>query len=127
MRLILYSLLIMHFMSFLQIPQTPKFIRDDIDTESYWISVFEMIHNFFADSPMSVRLKSLKQGILGELSVYREDPRIASALLLGALFSFSTIWLRRSQRVDQFVWEVLVVFLLGNTIALVFLLSFSKV
>ncbi|XP_057443153.1 uncharacterized protein LOC130734660 isoform X2 [Lotus japonicus] len=69
--------------------RTPKLVPDD--TEPLWAKT----------SPM-IPLKNLKQsipGVLSGLSVYLEDPRIGPALLLGALISFGTIWLRRSQRV----------------------------
>ncbi|XP_057419341.1 uncharacterized protein LOC130713583 [Lotus japonicus] len=70
---------------------TPKLVPDD-DTEAVWSK----------PSPVAP-LKNLKQSILGVLSglsVYREDPRIGPTLLLGALISWGTIWLRRSQRVQ---------------------------
>lgn len=79
----------MGLMSFLQTLRTPKLVPDD--TEPLWAKT----------SPM-IPLKNLKQsipGVLSGLSVYLEDPRIGPALLLGALISFGTIWLRRSQRV----------------------------
>ncbi|KAK7411427.1 hypothetical protein VNO78_02860 [Psophocarpus tetragonolobus] len=70
--------------------RTPKLVPDD--TEPIW-----------SITAQNIPLKNLKQSILGGLSglsVYREDPRLGPFLLLGALISFGTIWLRRSQQVQ---------------------------
>ncbi|OIV97101.1 hypothetical protein TanjilG_10047 [Lupinus angustifolius] len=69
--------------------RTPKFSPED--TEPIWSRTAQNIP------------KNMKQGILGAvsgLSVYRDDPRIGPALLLGALLSLGTIWLRRNQKVQ---------------------------
>ncbi|CAJ1975311.1 unnamed protein product [Sphenostylis stenocarpa] len=67
--------------------RTPKLVPDD--TEPIW-----------SITAQNIPLKNLQQSILGGLSVYREDPRLGPFLLLGALISFGTIWLRRSQQVQ---------------------------
>lgn len=77
-------------MSSLQTLRTPNLVPDD--TEPLW-----------SRTAQNIPLKNLKQGILGAFSrhsVYLEDPRIGPALLLGALISLGTIWLRRSQQVQ---------------------------
>ncbi|KAK7354148.1 hypothetical protein VNO80_19606 [Phaseolus coccineus] len=67
--------------------RTPKLVPDD--TEPIW-----------SITAQNIPLKNLKHSILGSLSglsIYREDPRVGPFLLLGALISLGTIWLRRSQ------------------------------
>ncbi|KAG2399068.1 uncharacterized protein HKW66_Vig0084500 [Vigna angularis] len=69
--------------------RTPELVPDD--TEPIW-----------SVAAQNIPLKNLKQSILGSLSglsIYREDPRVGPFLLLGALISLGTIWLRRSQQV----------------------------
>ncbi|RDX72897.1 hypothetical protein CR513_47560, partial [Mucuna pruriens] len=70
--------------------RTPNLVPDD--AEPIWSKTVQ-----------SIPLKNLKQSILGGisgLSVYLEDPRVGPFLLLGALISLGTIWLRRSQQVQ---------------------------
>ncbi|XP_027904615.1 uncharacterized protein LOC114164227 isoform X2 [Vigna unguiculata] len=65
--------------------RTPELVPDDTEPIS-----------------QNIPLNNLKQSILGSLSglsIYREDPRVGPFLLLGALISLGTIWLRRSQQV----------------------------
>lgn len=74
----------------MQTLRTPKLVPDD--TEPIW-----------SKTAQQIPLKNLKQSFLGMvsgLSVYLEDPRIGPSLLLGALISLGTIWLRRSQQVQ---------------------------
>jgi len=69
----------------LQSLRTPELVPDDTEPIS-----------------QNIPLNNLKQSILGSLSglsIYREDPRVGPFLLLGALISLGTIWLRRSQQV----------------------------
>ncbi|CAL0319893.1 unnamed protein product [Lupinus luteus] len=69
--------------------RTPKFVADD--TEPIWSTTAQNIP------------KNMKRGISGAvsgLSIYRDDPRIGPALLLGALVSLGSIWLRRNQKVQ---------------------------
>lgn len=71
--------------------RTPKLVPDD--TEPIW-----------SMSAQNIPLQNLKQSVLGGLSglsAYREDPRVGPFLLLGALISLGTIWLRRSQQVQS--------------------------
>ncbi|BAT79633.1 hypothetical protein VIGAN_02254800 [Vigna angularis var. angularis] len=73
--------------------RTPELVPDD--TEPIW-----------SVAAQNIPLKNLKQSILGSLSglsIYREDPRVGPFLLLGALISLGTIWLRRSQQVHPSV------------------------
>lgn len=75
----------------MQTLRTPKLVPDD--TEPIW-----------SITAQNIPLKNLKQSILGSLSglsIYREDPRVGPFLLLGALISLGTIWLRRSQQQVQ--------------------------
>lgn len=94
MRLILRTVLIMQChlsISSLQTLRTPKLVPDD--TEPIW-----------SRTAQSIPLQNLKQNILGVLSglsVYSDDPRVGPFLLLGALISFGTIWLRRGQQVQS--------------------------
>ncbi|XP_027351211.1 uncharacterized protein LOC113862317 [Abrus precatorius] len=70
--------------------RTPRLVPDE--TEPIW-----------SKSVQNIPLKNLKQSILGGvsgLSVYLEDPRVGPFLLLGALISLGTTWLRRSQQVQ---------------------------
>ncbi|XP_020213903.1 uncharacterized protein LOC109798104 isoform X2 [Cajanus cajan] len=72
--------------------RTPKLVPDD--TEPIW-----------SKTAQSFPLKNLKQSILSGLSglsVHLEDPRVGPFLLLGALISLGTIWLRRNQQVQPF-------------------------
>ncbi|KEH33294.1 putative protein-disulfide reductase [Medicago truncatula] len=69
--------------------RTPKLVPDD--TEPIW-----------SKTAQQIPLKNIKQhilGVIGGLSVYLDDPRIGPFLLLAALISLGTIWLRRSQQV----------------------------
>ncbi|WVZ19086.1 hypothetical protein V8G54_006408 [Vigna mungo] len=73
--------------------RTPELVPDD--TEPIW-----------SVAAQNIPLENLKQRILGSLSglsLYREDPRVGPFLLLGALISLGTIWLRRSQQVHPSV------------------------
>ncbi|XP_014496322.1 uncharacterized protein LOC106757965 isoform X2 [Vigna radiata var. radiata] len=73
--------------------RTPELVPDD--TEPIW-----------SVAAQNIPLENLKQSILGSLSglsLYREDPRVGPFLLLGALISLGTIWLRRSQQVHPSV------------------------
>ena len=75
----------------MQTLRTPKLVPDD--TEPIW-----------SMSAQNIPLQNLKQSVLGGLSglsAYREDPRVGPFLLLGALISLGTIWLRRSQQVQS--------------------------
>lgn len=75
-------------MSYLQTLKTPKLVPDD--TEPIW-----------SRTAQQIPLKNIKQSVLGVisgLSVYLEDPRIGPFLLLGALLSLGTVWLRRNQQ-----------------------------
>jgi hypothetical protein len=74
----------------LQTLRTPKLVPDD--TEPIW-----------SKTAQQIPLKSIMQhilGIVGGLSVYLDDPRIGPFLLLAALISLGTVWLRRSQQVN---------------------------
>ena len=90
MGLILYSLFILYSVSSLQTLRTPKLVPDD--TEPVWSRTAQRV-------PLN-SLKQRIQGVVSELSVYQEDPRIGPVLLLGALISLGTIWLRRNQQVQ---------------------------
>ncbi|KAL5077891.1 hypothetical protein RYX36_016875 [Vicia faba] len=71
--------------------RTPKLVPDD--TEPIWYKTAQQIP-----------LKNIMQrilGVFGGLSVYLDDPRIGPFLLLAALISLGTIWLRRSQQAQQ--------------------------
>lgn len=77
----------------MQTLRTPELVPDD--TEPIW-----------SVAAQNIPLENLKQSILGSLSglsLYREDPRVGPFLLLGALISLGTIWLRRSQQVHPSV------------------------
>lgn len=70
--------------------KTPKLLPDD--SEPIW-----------SRTAQQIPLRSIKQSVLaviGGLSVYLEDPRIGPFLLLGALLSLGTVWLRRSQQAE---------------------------
>lgn len=72
----------------MQTLRTPKLVPDD--TEPIW-----------SKTAQQIPLKNIMQRILGAvggLSVYLDDPRIGPFLLLAALISLGTIWLRRSQQ-----------------------------
>jgi len=72
----------------LQTLRTPKLVPDDTEPIT----------------AQNIPLNNLKQSILGSLSglsIYLEDPRVGPFLLLGALISLGTIWLRRSQQVQS--------------------------
>ncbi|WJX32062.1 hypothetical protein P8452_20433 [Trifolium repens] len=70
--------------------RTPKLVPDD--TEPIW-----------SKTAQQIPLKNIMQhilGIVGGLSVYLDDPRIGPFLLLAALISLGTVWLRRSHQVN---------------------------
>ncbi|KAL2340747.1 hypothetical protein Fmac_008687 [Flemingia macrophylla] len=68
--------------------RTPKLVQDD--TKPIWSKTAHGI-------PLKIMKQSILSGLSG-LSVYLEDPRVGPFLLLGALISLGTIWLRRSQQ-----------------------------
>ncbi|KAK4264169.1 hypothetical protein QN277_025380 [Acacia crassicarpa] len=70
--------------------KTPRLVEDD--SEPVW-----------SRTAQKIPLKNMKQRvleILAGLYDYLEDPRVGPILLLGALASLGTIWLRRSQQAD---------------------------
>ena len=69
--------------------RTPKLVPDDTEP-------------ILSRTAQKIPLKNMKQKVLdvvGGLYNYLDDPRIGPTLLLGALISLATIWLRRSQPV----------------------------
>ena len=79
----------MHTLASLQTLRTPKLVLDDTEP-------------ILSRTAQKIPLKNMKQKVLdvvGGLYSYLDDPRIGPTLLLGALISLATIWLRRSQRV----------------------------
>lgn len=86
-----FIFLILPTLSSLQTLKTPRLVEDD--TEPVWSRTTQMIP-----------LKNMKRrvtDIVAGLYDYLEDPRIGPILLLGALISLGTIWLRRSLQVHQ--------------------------
>ncbi|XP_028763498.1 uncharacterized protein LOC114721801 isoform X1 [Neltuma alba] len=70
--------------------RTPRLVEDD--SEPVW-----------SRTAQKIPLKNMKQRVLEVLAGlydYLEDPRVGPILLLGALTSLGTIWLRRSQPAD---------------------------
>ncbi|KAK9926039.1 hypothetical protein M0R45_023293 [Rubus argutus] len=68
--------------------RTPKLVPDD--SEPKWSSGIQLI-------PSTNKIKQSILGILHGVYDHMEDPRIGPILLLAALMSFGTIWLRRNQ------------------------------
>lgn len=72
----------------MQRTKTPDLVPEDADP--IWIKSVQSI-----TSPSAVKQRF--HGIVTRISDHIGDPRIGPILLLGALMTFGTIWLRRSQ------------------------------
>lgn len=90
MQLCAFYLLFMHFSLFpLQRTKTPALVPEDSDP--IWFTGAQKI---LSANTMKQRIRSIIRGIYDRVG----DPRNGPFLLLGALMSFGTIWLRRSQQ-----------------------------
>lgn len=72
----------------MQRTKTPELVPEDADP-----ILLKSIQSITSTFTVKQRLR----GILTRISDYSRDPRIGPILLLGALMSFGTIWLRRGQ------------------------------
>ncbi|KAF3437633.1 hypothetical protein FNV43_RR20389 [Rhamnella rubrinervis] len=72
--------------------KTPELVPEDADPV-----LLKSIQSITSTFTIKEHLRS----ILTRISDYSEDPRIGPILLLGALMSFGTIWLRRGQPILQ--------------------------
>jgi hypothetical protein len=89
MQLCAFYLLFMPFGLFsLQRTKTPELVPED--SEPIWFTGAQKI---LSANTMKQRIRSIIRGIYDRVG----DPRNGPFLLLGALLSFGTIWLRRSQ------------------------------
>lgn len=84
------NLLFMHFDLFpLQRARTPELVPEDV--EPIWSRGAQSVLS------KSIGIKQRMRNIISGIYDYLGDPRIGPILLLGALMSFGTIWLMRSQ------------------------------